>query len=105
MRIAAAVLLASSLAWQSSAPTVPYPEGYRTWAHVKSTIISPAHKNYVATGGFQHFYANERAIAGYRTRVFPEGSVIVVDWLELTDNAGAFAEGARRQIDVMLKDS
>ena len=105
MKIAAAVLLASSLAWQSSASTVPYPDGYRGWTHVKSTIVSPAHKNYAATGGFQHFYANERAVAGYRTRAFPEGSVIVVDWLELTDNAGAFAEGARRQIDVMVKDS
>ena len=41
MRIAAAVVLASSLVWQSSAPTVPYPDGYRAWTHVKSAIISP----------------------------------------------------------------
>jgi hypothetical protein len=105
MRIAAAVVLASSLVWQSSAPTVPYPDGYRAWMHVKSAIISPAHKNYAATGGFQHIYANDRAIAGYRTRVFPEGSVIAFDWLEMSDNNGAFAEGARRQVDVMVKDS
>ena len=44
-------------------------------------------------------------MAGYRTRVFPEGSVIAFDWLEMSDNNGAFAEGARRQVDVMVKDS
>jgi len=105
MRIAAAVLLASSLVWQTSAPTVPYPDGYRGWTHVKSSIISPAHKSFATTGGFQHIYANDRAMAGYRTRVFPEGSVIAFDWLEMSDNNGAFAEGARRQLDVMVKDS
>lgn len=84
---------------------VPYPEGYRTWAHVKSTAIGPNHKDYPRNGGFQHFYANAEAMAGYRTRSFPEGSVVVVEWLEMTENSGAFAEGPRRQVDVMVKDS
>lgn len=84
---------------------VPYPDGYRGWTHVKSTVISPTHKNFARTGGFQHFYANAQAVEGYRTRHFPDGSTIVVDWLEMTDNAGAFAEGPRRQLDVMVKDS
>lgn len=44
-------------------------------------------------------------MAGYRTRRFPEGSVIAFDWLEMTGMGGAFAEGARRQLDVMVKDS
>lgn len=105
MRIAATVLLASSLFWKSSAPTVPYPEGYRGWTHVKSAIVSPAHRSYATTGGFQHIYANERAMVGYRTRVFPEGSVIAFDWLQMSDNAGAYVEGERRQVDVMMKDS
>lgn len=84
---------------------VPYPEGYRTWTHVKSSVISPAHKNFASTGGFQHIYANAQAMDGYRTRLFPEGATIVFDWLEMTDNGGAFAEGPRRQVDVMVKDS
>jgi hypothetical protein len=84
---------------------VAYPEGYPTWAHVKSTMIGPTHKNFATLGGFQHIYANEAAMIGYRTRNFPEGSVITFDWLELTENNGAFAEGSRRQLDVMVKDS
>jgi len=56
-------------------------------------------------GGFQHIYANEAAMTGYRTRHFPEGSMIAFDWLELTEKDGAFLEGPRRQLDVMVKDS
>src|ERR1700745_2750120 len=84
---------------------VPYPDGYRSWVHVKSTLIGPAHKNFSIMGGFQHIYANDKAVAGYRTRAFPEGSVVVFDWLEMTENNGVFAEGPGRQIDVMVKDS
>ena len=84
---------------------VAYPEGYRSWVHVKSALVSPAHANFATQGGFQHVYANPEAMAGYRTRAFPEGSIVVFDWLEMRDTAGAFAEGPRRQVDVMVKDS
>ena len=56
-------------------------------------------------GGFQHIYANELALEGYRTRQFPEHSAIVVDWFELRERDGAFSEGPRRQLDVMVKDT
>lgn len=100
------IFLLILLTFQSSAPAVvPYPENYRTWSHVKSTMIGPSHKNFSTMGGFQHIYANEAAMTGYRTRNFPEGSVIAFDWLEMTENSGAFLEGPRRQLDVMVKDS
>lgn len=107
MKVATGITLVAMLggAVTTALPPVDYPEGYRNWKHVKSTLISPAHARYSATGGFQHFYANDAALEGYRTRAFPEGSVVVVDWLEMSDNGGAYTEGARRQIDVMVKDS
>ncbi len=88
-----------------TAVAVAYPEGYRNWVHVKSSLISPTHKSFATMGGFQHIYANPEAMAGYRTRTFPEGSIVVFDWLEMSESNGAFLEGARRQIDVMVKDS
>ena len=104
-----ALLLVLGVVWQASSPAVgepvAYPEGYRTWAHVKSGVIGAAHKNFAITGGFQHIYANPEAMTGYRTRTFPERSVIVFDWLEMKDVAGALIEGPRRQVDVMVKDS
>ncbi|HKS06790.1 MAG TPA: cytochrome P460 family protein [Gemmatimonadaceae bacterium] len=84
---------------------VEYPEGYRAWTHVKSALTSPSHANYATRGGFAHTYANVAAMNGYRTRVFPEGSAIVVDYLEMTDQSGTYLEGPRRQIDVMVRDS
>src|SRR5215207_1903052 len=102
------VVLGSVLALRpfthATAP-VPYPDGYRGWAHVKSALISPTHKNYATNGGFQHIYANTEAMAGYRTRTFPNGAIVVVEWLEMRDRNGAFDEGPRRQLDVMVRDS
>jgi len=109
--IVIAIAAASSvLVWRHSLSTdtealVAYPDGYREWSHVKSAVIGPAHKNFAMLGGFAHTYANEQATAGYRTRQFPEQSVIVVDWLQMSDKEGAFVEGSRRQVDVMVKDS
>ena len=98
----AAVVIAGSV---YGADTVPYPENFRTWSHVKSGVIGPQHQNFASNGGLHHVYANKEAMAGYRTRQFPEQSVIVFEWLEWAEKDGAFLEGPRRQIDVMVKDS
>ena len=97
------VLTGKSSVW-AEAP-VAYPEGFRNWVHVKSGVIGPTHKSFASLGGFQHIYANPEAMAGYRTRTFPEGSIVVFEWLEMKETAGAFEEGPRRQVDVMVKDS
>ena len=98
-------LLTSGLASQSGGPApVPYPDGFRSWAHVKSALVSERHPDFARSGGFRHIYANPAALTGYRTGTFPEGSTIVVDWVEAQDANGSFAEGARLRIDVMVKD-
>jgi len=99
------LLLSTRIPSHTADPVVPYPEGYREWTHVKSALTSPSHARFAAIGGFQHIYANAAAMTGYRTRSFPEGSVIVFDWISMADNAGQFVEGPRRQLDVMVKDS
>lgn len=112
MKVAALALLliapASTLAWHLSLAddaVVAYPEGYRTWAHVKSTVIGPTHKTFAISGGFLHIYANTEALEGYRTRSFRDGSVIVFDWLEMQQGETSFNEGPRRQLDVMARDA
>ena len=88
-----------------SNPAVPYPEGYRTWVHVKSGLVSARHPDFARSGGFRHIYANPAAITGYRTGSFPDGSIIVVDWLEGQDENGSFTEATRSRIDVMVKET
>ena len=83
---------------------VDYPDGYRTWAHVKTALVSAGHPKFASAGGFRHIYANAQGIAGYRSGAFADGSIIVVDWIEGNDENGEFSEGARRRLDVMVKD-
>src|SRR4029450_2560956 len=73
--------------------SIPFPAGYRTWAHVKSVVVGPASAAFATEGGIHHIYANERAVEGYRTGTFPDGSVIVYDLLETKDVNGNLLEG------------
>lgn len=87
---------------------VPYPVGYRQWTHVKSTIIGPKSSLWEQIGGIQHIYANEKGMEGYRSGRFPEGSILIYDFLKTEDdakNAGVTHEGPRRFTSVMVKDS
>lgn len=84
--------------------TVPYPSEYRTWVMVKSYLITPESKLFKARGGFHHFYANDKALEGYRTGKFPEGSVIVDEGVHSKDDGGTTIEAALRSVEVMHKD-
>jgi len=87
-------------------PEVPYPTGYRDWTHVKSNLIGPKSPLYKDLGGYQHVYANKLGMEGYRTGHFPEGSVLIYDFLEGQETeSGSTLEGPRRFTSVMVRDS
>lgn len=102
---AASVVLWRQSASAADAAPVGYPDNFRSWSHVKSGVIGAQHKNFASLGGIHHVYANKEGMAGYRTRNFPEQSVVVFEWLEWAEKDGAILEGPRRQVDVMVKDS
>ena len=83
--------------------TAPFPKEFRTWAHVKSVLVGPQSAAFATEGGIHHIYANQKALEGYETGKFPDGSVIVYDLLETKDVAGNTIEGPTRRIDVMVK--
>lgn len=102
-----ASLLATGLtpgAPQATSSEVPYPEGFRRWAHIKSSLSSPRSET-DQRAGIHHIYANELALRGYETGHFPEGSVIVFDLLAVTTADGTTKEAGRKLVDVMHKDS
>jgi hypothetical protein len=100
-----AIVLPLTCALTAESPTVPYPDGYRDWHHVKSMLINPGHPLYDSFGGIHHLYANKRALAGYRSGNFADGSVIVFDLLEAVSADSAVTEGRRKVVGVMHKDS
>lgn len=97
-----AAVSASALAGEA---TVPYPRGYRGWYHVKSMVIERGHPLFSSFGGIHHIYANDKALQGYRSERFPDGSVIVFDLLEAVRENNAVTEGKRKVLGVMYKDS
>lgn len=85
---------------------VPFPDGYRSWLHVKSMVIhEPQHPLYQAFGGIHHVYVNPTGAQALRTGgPFPDGSVLVFDLLETRAEGGALVEGPRKFVAVMRKD-
>lgn len=95
----------SDLRGDEPAPVhISYPAGYREWVHIKSGVIGaefPAETE----RGLHHVYANRTAMAGFESGTFEDGSILVYDLVSLSDKGGIGTEGARRRIDVMVKDS
>jgi hypothetical protein len=107
-RILAVVAVMTFLfASQRAGPSdeVPYPVGYRMWTHVRTVLIGQQSPAFESFGGLHHIYANEKAMEGYRAGRFPDGSVLVFELLETRESAGVTAEGPRRRVGVMVKES
>ncbi len=102
MSVGLFALYRNSLASQGE--QIEYPRGYRGWTHVKSQLVGPQSVFFAAGGGIHHIYANDKAMEGYRTGKFGDGSILVFDLLETHETSGVTVEGARKRIDVMLKD-
>lgn len=99
------ITVASFTGGRKSDDSVPYPEGYREWTHVKTYIVGPRSPVFKFIGGYNHVYANEIAMKGYKTGYFPNGSVIVSDVIEAKEDSVDIREGKRHHIDVMVRDS
>ena len=99
------VVLAAAALAGSKGSAIPFPENYRQWTHVKSTLVGPQAPGFQNNGGYHHFYANEQAMEGYRTGTFPDGSILIDDGLESIEKDGVTSEGARRRVAVMVRDS
>jgi len=85
---------------------VPYPEGFRNWTHIKTGYVGKDNPGFKFNGGFHHIYGNEKAMQGYLSGKFPEGSIIVFDVIEgLVQANSNINEGNRSHVDVMVKDS
>jgi hypothetical protein len=89
---------------ESPASAVPYPEGFRRWAHVKTGIVGAAGDT-TAFAGWHHVYANEAALRGFDSGRFDDGAVLVFDRLLVDADATGLAEGRRLGVDVMVRDS
>ncbi|MBI3137192.1 MAG: cytochrome P460 family protein [Sphingobacteriales bacterium] len=84
---------------------IPYPEGFRHWVHIKTNLTGFRNQPQRKFDGFHQIYANEKAVEGYKTGHFPEGSVIVFDKHIADTSGGVIQPGARKFINIMYKSS
>jgi len=101
--IAVLIVSFASSAQTDEAPS--FPKEFRRWAHVKSVLVGPQSIAFATEGGIHHIYANDKALEGYDSGNFPDGSVIVYDLLETKEVAGNTIEGQTRRVDVMAKQN
>jgi hypothetical protein len=80
---------------------VLYPDGYRSWHHVKSMVIETGHPLADPFAGIHHVYANPAALQGLRSGKYPDGAVIAFDLLEAPAKESAVTEGPRKLLGVM----
>jgi len=98
------LLLSVSFPVYSDSNTVPYPDNYRSWHHVKSMIIQDGHPLAATDQGMHHIYANEDAIRGLRTGHYADGATLVYDLLEYVEKDRTIQEGSRKFVGVMYKN-
>jgi hypothetical protein len=103
--LASGVFAVSLCLWAQTDNTDSFPKEFRKWAHVKSVLVGPQSAAFATEGGIHHIYANDKALKGYDTGTFPDGSIIVYDLLETQDIAGNTIEGQTRRVDIMVKQS
>ena len=96
------LLCSVSLAEDNS---VPYPEGYRSWAHIKTMLIQPGHPLENPFQGIHHIYANKKAQQGLHSGKYRDGAVIVFDLLNYIEQDATVQEADRKLIGVMYKDA
>lgn len=91
----------------ADSPGLKYPEGYRSWTHVKSMLIhSKDHPLYDPFGGLHHVYVNDKGAKALKNGgTYPDGSVVVFDLYDVKEDNGAYVATERKFIGVMVKDS
>jgi hypothetical protein len=97
------IVIGSSFLYKKE--TVNFPEGYREWHYVKGHLIGPKHPAAPRYSGFNAYYANDQALEGYKTDIWPDGSSVIVEVRESLEQDGNYAQGKVKFIDVMVKDS
>jgi hypothetical protein len=101
----AAISFGVLYSYTHAAETVPYPDNFRRWVHVGTGVILPGGTLPESEQGMHHIFANPKAIEGYASGDFGDGSVIVYELREAQQKSGVIFEGDRRRVDVMIKDS
>jgi hypothetical protein len=77
------------------------PKGYQNWEKSKQQVVTDKKSLFY---GIHYTYADKKAMQGYRSGSYPEGSSFVVVQYAIKDAAGKPGEGKKQMIVLMKKD-
>jgi len=98
-------LTALSLSVLYAAESVQFPDNFRRWVHVGTGVIMPGGPIPEIEQGMHHVFANQKAVDGYASGDFADGSIIVYELRQVQQKDGVIFEGERRRVDTMIKNS
>jgi uncharacterized protein involved in high-affinity Fe2+ transport len=95
-----------SMSFLCAEEAISFPDGFRRWVHVGTGVIMPGtNPQFAGEEGMHHIFANQKAVEGYASGDFADGSMVVYELRETKQNNGVIFEGDRKRVDVMIKDS
>jgi hypothetical protein len=89
-----------------SADDLTPPVGYRRWFHVNTMIVDKASPLFKDLGGLHNVYVNSIGEEPLKKESpYPDNTVFIDDVHESIVSEGSYAEGPRKVLGVMIKDS
>ena len=86
--------------------TLTPPTGYRQWFHVNTMIVDKASPLFADLGGMHNIYVNAAGLKALKSGGhYADKSVFVDDVHDTAAVDGAYAEGSRKGIAIMVKDA
>ena len=109
MKIVSLALLTTatvlSVSASYAAESAYFPGEFRRWVHVGTGVIVPSSNPQMAgEDGMHHIFANQKAVDGYASGDFADGSIIVYELRQAQQKNGVIFEGERKRVDLMIKD-
>ena len=100
--IITALLLVVTASLVVAAEKASLPKGYAKWEKSRQKMVTDKSSLFY---GIHYIYADKKAMKGYQAgNRFSEGSMIVVEYFNIKDNAGAGVDGPKNMIVLMRKD-
>jgi len=103
-----ALLALGSVSAAMAPPALEIPAGFQHWYFVNSMIITKDSPSFSAIDGLHHIFVNDvglpRLMKGGSTP-YPDGTLFVDDVRDVSLVDGAFLQGGRKAVPVMLNDS
>ena len=92
----------------SAADEVPFPNGFRDWFVVNSMIVTKDSPIFGQIGGMHLIHVNAKGLPTLKSGgplPYPDGTIFADDVHEFSVKDGAYVEGSKKAIAVMVKDA